>query len=396
MKVFIKSRIFFLLTVLAYCTSGWSQETQGIVFFHGTLQQGLDEAAKRGVPVFIDAFTTWCGPCKMMSSTVFPDKEVGEYYNANFICMKIDMEKEEGPQIAAKYAVRSYPSFLFLKSNGDVVSRDVGARGAQEFITLGKAVVGKFDMTADYAKKYDAGDRSPELVLAYIKALNKSGKGSTKVFNEYCKAQKDMGSDGNIKIVYEGVVTADSKAFDYFAKYRSEIEKSVGKEAYLEKLNQVCTKTVTKAIEFNAPDLVAEAKNKYKSLNPSESNAFNALADMQFAYASSDAAGYVKAAQAYYNTKAKNDVMLIASMCKQVQDKFYEQKTVLNEAEKWAKKGVELEESPATLYNYAWFLNKNGEKKQARKNAEKALDIVSKANKPAGKIQKLLDDINEG
>ena len=44
-------------------------------------------------PCIIDFYTTWCGPCKVLAAKVFPQKEVGDYFNPRFVSLKLDMEK---------------------------------------------------------------------------------------------------------------------------------------------------------------------------------------------------------------------------------------------------------------------------------------------------------------
>ena len=57
---------------------------QGIEFFHGTWVEALAEAKKQEKPIFVDAYTTWCGPCQMMSKNVFTHADVGAFFNENF------------------------------------------------------------------------------------------------------------------------------------------------------------------------------------------------------------------------------------------------------------------------------------------------------------------------
>lgn len=112
-----------------------------IKFFEGKLEDGLKQAGKSKKLVFVDAYTSWCGPCKMMSSRTFTDAKVGEYFNEHFVSMKIDMEKGEGPQVAMKYSVRAYPTLLFLNSKGEVVHTVLGYRDATQLIEDGKKAV---------------------------------------------------------------------------------------------------------------------------------------------------------------------------------------------------------------------------------------------------------------
>lgn len=99
-----------------------------------TFSELLTKAKTENKLIFIDCYAEWCGPCKYMDSNVFPDKNVGDFMNKNFINAKINMEEGEGPAIGRKYKVRSYPTFLIINKGGDEVVRIVGSSDANEFI----------------------------------------------------------------------------------------------------------------------------------------------------------------------------------------------------------------------------------------------------------------------
>jgi len=67
----------------------------GIEFSKGDWNEILAQAKNENKIVFVDAYTTWCGPCKMMSRDVFPNPRVGAFYNTNFVNAKIDMERQK-------------------------------------------------------------------------------------------------------------------------------------------------------------------------------------------------------------------------------------------------------------------------------------------------------------
>ena len=107
---------------------------QGIRFETGGLQEALAKARKENKAVFVDCYTSWCGPCKMMSSKVFPDKQAGDFFNPRFISLKIDMEKDEGKELAQKWNIRVFPTYLILDPQGEIVYTSQGYIPAEELI----------------------------------------------------------------------------------------------------------------------------------------------------------------------------------------------------------------------------------------------------------------------
>lgn len=94
--------------------------------------------------IFIDFYTSWCGPCLKFTQTVLTDEEVGKYMNSTFINLKYDAEKGEGITLSKKYNVKSYPTLLIIDHEGNVVE-DV----------MGKQLAVKEDMIR-LSKKYNA------------------------------------------------------------------------------------------------------------------------------------------------------------------------------------------------------------------------------------------------
>src|SRR5690606_39985336 len=61
-------------------------QEKGIQFEHQTTWEKVKAKAKaENKHIFVDCFTTWCGPCKYMSSTIFPQEKVGYFFNAHFV-----------------------------------------------------------------------------------------------------------------------------------------------------------------------------------------------------------------------------------------------------------------------------------------------------------------------
>lgn len=113
-------------------------QTAELNVFHGTLQEAMNKAKAENKIIFIDSYTSWCGPCKWFSANVLTNPEVTALYNASFINFKIDTEKGEGPAFAQKYGVMQIPTLFFLDGNGNVVSKKIGAQQVPQFLDWGR------------------------------------------------------------------------------------------------------------------------------------------------------------------------------------------------------------------------------------------------------------------
>ena len=158
---FINMRnLYILLCVLAI--SLVSGQTS-INFEKSDFSTILEKAEKENKLVFLDAFASWCGPCILMEKNVFTDPEVYTYYNQHFINARIDMEKGEGRELAKKYGVNTYPSYLFLNGKGEVVLRGYGYLKEEQFVRLGQDAliqVGGIELK----KRFMEGEEDPEFL----------------------------------------------------------------------------------------------------------------------------------------------------------------------------------------------------------------------------------------
>ncbi len=104
---------------------------KGIHFKEGaSFASILKKAKAENKPIFIDFYTTWCAPCKWMEKDVFQLEQVGVLFNENFINVKVDAEKGEGPMLASQFGVMGFPTLVYLDSNGDMVESQLGMAGA--------------------------------------------------------------------------------------------------------------------------------------------------------------------------------------------------------------------------------------------------------------------------
>ncbi|MCU4155851.1 thioredoxin family protein [Carboxylicivirga sp. A043] len=125
------------LAFFLFLFTGSVAVSQGIDFQHISYEEALQEAQKQDKLIFIDFYTDWCAPCKALAKGPFLDKELGDYYNQNFISLKLNAEKEGG-KAARKYGVKAYPTLMFVNAKGNMVYKTTGLRDVASLIQLGQ------------------------------------------------------------------------------------------------------------------------------------------------------------------------------------------------------------------------------------------------------------------
>lgn len=155
-----------------------------INFIHDNWKQTVADAQKNGKRVFIDAYTTWCGPCKWMAKNTFTDPSVVEYMNKNFVCLKIDIESEDGQTFVAEHPVQAIPTLFFIDEKGTILHNEAGALDVSDFMPLAVSMSNggdamhpvnaeplpdpKEEAYKALDESYKAGDRSRSLLAKYM------------------------------------------------------------------------------------------------------------------------------------------------------------------------------------------------------------------------------------
>lgn len=136
----MNAKLSIILSFLLLFTLSSHKTDTGIVFQQGDLQSALNLSAENNKIVFVDAYTTWCGPCKQLDKVTFKQEDVGTFFNENFINVKSNLEKGDGPNVQKRYNIRSVPTLLFLDENGKVLKKLVGFQNRSQLLKAAKDV----------------------------------------------------------------------------------------------------------------------------------------------------------------------------------------------------------------------------------------------------------------
>jgi len=168
-----KKNLHFIF-VIVFLAVSFPSFAQGIKFVHN-LDSALTMAKAENKPIFIDFYTSWCAPCKVMSNEVFPQEKVGNFFNKKFINCKIQCDDNGvGVEIGKQYAINAYPTIMFLNANGELIHSAAGSLAADEFIDLANIALNPEKNLMSLIKKWNAGQRDTAFATTYFAALKEA------------------------------------------------------------------------------------------------------------------------------------------------------------------------------------------------------------------------------
>lgn len=401
-----------LILILLFIPFLGLAQDKGTHFEHGlSWQQVKEKAKKENKYLLVDCFTTWCGPCKYMSSNIFPQEKVGDFFNKNFVNVKVqfDKTKDDSEEVKSWYAdadlinkefkIRAYPTFLIFSPQGELVHRIVGGGEADAFIAKAKMALNPETQYYTMLKKYDTANPSPE-ALKELVAIAESAyddENAAKYATLYLATQKDLYTKANLEFLSKYTKNSKSKGFDVILKDSKKVDAVLGKG----KANEILSKVILNENVYpglrkptaNIDSLIAVASAKYPTVDMRKSTD---LLRVQF-YQGTKKWDKFQPAVLDYMKKYGSEVTaeMLNSFAWAVFENCKDPDCVAS-ALAWSKRSVEetQEKDPAILDTYANLLYKLGKKSEAIAMQQKAVNLVPTDKK--GDYQATLDKMKKG
>lgn len=146
---YVENRSYYLLLFYGLFLFSYSLKAGGKgnddLFENITFQEALDRASLQNKPVFVFFYSPRCNKCNWMLKRQLPQLNIYDFYNENFICIKLNLRKTEVQSLALEYKIFSHHALLFFNSRGGVLLQSSGPLDNHEFIQIGKDVQKRFN-----------------------------------------------------------------------------------------------------------------------------------------------------------------------------------------------------------------------------------------------------------
>ncbi|MGL6128413.1 disulfide isomerase [Chryseobacterium artocarpi] len=358
----------------------------------------IAKAKKEKKLVFIDAYASWCGPCKMMEKNVFTQKAVGDYFNTNFINARFDMEKGEGRDIASKFGVRSYPTYLFLNGEGELVSRNSGYMEEGIFVAMAQDINSQGGKGGSLKDRFAKGEKDPAFLINIMKLNSDSdyefAKKASERYFENKKNTEELTKD-EIGLLLYFLKSMEDSNYKTFTSRKAEIIKFLPEETYKEFDAQL---KLAKIADQSIDDKNKKINDEYflKAAEPlvGKQVATTKLNQTKLSYYERNAnfPEYEKAALDYYkNSEAFNPEELLRAAW--VFADHVKTPSSLKKATEWAEKSVMRGENPENTYILSKLYFLTGNKEVAQNYAEMSRNLAARSGKDSKLAEELLKQI---
>lgn len=358
--------------------------------------------------IFMDCFTTWCGPCKYMKNTVFPQEESGTYFNAKFISVGVqldtiakdnDMVKswyKDAHRIMVDYNIMAFPTFLVFSPDGQVIHRLVGGSAtAKEFIAR---VDKSFDPEQQYytqLKKFQEGKKDSAFLrkLALMARSAYDMKNAEPVAKAYFATQTDLFQPGTLALLNDFTTSTKDPGFAVFYQHPAEVNKVLGAGAAEKKVQDILLREYVLAKVTATPDwkgIEASITAKY----PNQAAEVVSMGKVVYYQRKNDWANFQVVIVDYMKQYgAKADPQQLNSYAWTVFQHCPDMNCV-TEALDWSKRSFQNNNEPMFMDTYANILYKMGKKDDAIAWEEKARDLTTGDDRKS--LEATIDKMKKG
>ena len=385
---------------------------KGIEFFQGSWKEASLLAIKLNKPIFVEAYSDDCGLCKQIEEHTFNQEEVGNFYNDNFINLKINIDKKEGLYFRNKYNVQILPDLLFLDPMGQPIYRDLGDKDKAQLLALAHKVIKKpFSSSqpvvlANYRKtipktsletmkeQYEKGFKNIHFLYDYAYELKKHNEPYSEIVNNYiAQLKKDkLKNTENLLFIYDFSNDLQTNAMDMLLKNRAIFEAKYGYAHIVNRIKSSAISNAYAAAKKQDDYLFKEAKHLIKKSKLPDEERMLFLVESYFYKEIANWEQYILVVKNYIQKHNVRNALFLQQKAHDVLT-YSEKPNHLGLAKEWIETALIQSRNYTSYDTYAHILFKLGHLIKAESVAQKALEYAKPENRYGLSAKSLIDDI---
>ena len=386
----MKSTLFAFLLLLTGVSVG--AQSPGIVFEEcDDWNALLDRAQQEEKIVFVSFYTDWSAACESMERYIFSAEEVGNFFNANFINIRLHAERGEGPKVVQAYEVYGVPSFLWVNGEGQLVYQEVGYLREHELLGHGKKALDPNRNLSRMRERYEEGDRDPIFLQQLARMLVDAGDPmGHAVIADYLDTQEDWHLQHNMEFIMLTLDDINTEEYDFVVRNFESFVDAFGEDIVFELLEKPL---------FDAlydPEVGSEVLRKadalYRRVLPEDAMNLSNLTRVYYYMVREDWQQYANETVKY----VENNLEPIGwTELNEHAWNFYlyvEDEGKLGKALEWAESASDIDQNFYTLNTMAHLYFKLGKMRQAKSVARAAIEIAKETGDDYSAAELLLEN----
>jgi thioredoxin-related protein len=396
-----------------------AQAPEGMIFTKAKSWEEVKAIAKaEGKHIFLDGYTTWCGPCKVMATKIFPQKSVGDFFNKYYINLKVQLDTtakdsdevkgwyKDAHYLMTNYKINVFPTYLFFSPDGELVHREIGSSDAETFIQKGKNALDPEKQYYTLLRRYEQGQNDPDflrkLSIAAWAAYDRDN--AKKFVNAYLATQSDLFTPENIKFLSDFTQSTQDPGFKIMLESPAKIDAIKG-AGFADRMARriILQEEVFPEIFKRGSTPAANATYDWAGLETRMKGRYPTLAEQ-----------IVTEAKIFYYQQNRNwpefskavttmttrfpgslDENMLNSFAWTIFEEC-EDIACVKQALGWSKESNAKGDNPMFLDTYANLLHKTGDTKAAIKVQKKAIKLLKKSGEDYEEYQATLSKMEKG
>ncbi len=393
-----------LFTLLFVSTFSFASDDEGITFFDGSLSEAQMIAAEEQRPVFVQLSADWCLPCRQMEKYVFPLSSVGEFYNENFINIKLDADSPDGIELKRNYDAMTIPESFFFDSNGRLMLREGGFKSEQQILSLGNKILKKHPkprksnrvvITPNTRNTSSPNTSTDDTIEGKIYTGNSSNSSSLYAHKSgfdlfLMRLTGSIKKPHNMEWVYHNAENFDSKAMNTLLRQKNRFNDYYGESTINQHIKSILYTKLAIATGDRNEDLYKDILKVVQKADLPESDFLKIELQSRYFEGVGDDESYVKVNRQFMRKYKGKDPAVFHRKAWEVHD-HTDKKADLLKAIDWLEKSVDLNPQFYNLETLAKFYDKVGKKRKARKAAERAIEYAKVEQRSYNHLLAIID-----